>query len=559
MTSLATTPTPSDEVVDPMVGSILDGRYRVDSLLGEGGLGRVYRGRHLKLDRPVAIKVLLEELRELTNVRQRFEREAKTLSALNHPNIVTITDFGVEKRDGEEIPYLVMELIDGRELEAVLQDEGRLTPKRSFDIMRQLLKSLAYAHAQGIVHRDLKPGNILLRSLPDGSEHVEVLDFGLAKFFEEGAKSEPGTKLTRVGMIVGTPAYMAPEQVEGSPCDARTDVYSASLVLYEMLTGRMAFEGADASTLLRHHLITPPPTLRASMPGANASAELEALIQRGLAKAPSDRFADGAEMLAALEEVASERAFRPSDLPPPQRKPPGSTALLTDVIRPSLDEVVARIPEPVKEAFGRATKSPLAKRIKKLPKWAIAAGGLVGVLLFATMLWAIGAAFDGPPPPPLPIPQADTTLPVLEDKPDARNPFTDEPIPEDLAPLHAKLQAGRRLSRREIGTLRAYASDHPNDPRPLLLHAHAYVARGWLSMALPIYLEAYALDPSVRGDPRMLDGVVRMARSRALELEGANAIKGIYGDEAIDAVEQAIEEARRPDDIERLRVLLDEL
>ncbi len=559
MNSVATTPNPPDDELDPLVGSVLDGRYSVDSLLGEGGLGRVYRGRHLKLGRPVAIKVLLEELRAQTNVRQRFEREAKAVAALNHPNIVTITDFGVEKREGEEIPYLVMELIDGRELEQVLQDEGRLQPQRAFDIARQLLKSLAYAHAQGIVHRDLKPGNVLLRKLPDGSEHVEVLDFGLAKFFEDGAKSEPGTKLTRVGTIVGTPAYMAPEQVEGSRCDARTDVYAATLVLYEMLTGRMAFEAPDASTLLRHHLITPPPTLRESMPGTAANEELEAFIQKGLAKVPSERFANGSDMLAALEAIALERAFRPSELPPPKRSAPGPTALLSDALRPSLDGVVARIPEPVKDAFGRASKSPLVTRAKTLPKWVLAAAGLVGALLIATTFWWIASLFEGPPPAPLPIPQADTTLPVLEDKPDARNPFTDEPVPEDLAPLHAKLQAGRRLSRREIGTLRAYAAEHPNDPRPMLLHAHAYVARGWLSMALPIYLEVYALDPSVRGDPRMLEGIVRMARSRTLELEGANAVKGIYGDEATEAVERAIEEARRPDDIERLRALLDEL
>lgn len=558
MTSLATTPTPPDEEADPLVGSVLDGRYSVDSLLGEGGLGRVYRGRHLKLGRPVAIKVLLEELREISNVRQRFEREAQTLSALSHPNIVTITDFGVERRDGEEIPYLVMELIDGCELEEVLQAEGRLQPERAFDIGRQLLKSLAYAHAQGIVHRDLKPGNILLRKLPDGSEHVEVLDFGLAKFFEEEAKSDPGTKLTRVGTIVGTPAYMAPEQVEGARCDARTDVYAATLVLYEMLTGRMAFEAPDASTLLRHHLITPPPTLAESMPGATANAELEALIQRGLAKVPSERFADGTEMLTALEAIALDRAFRPSDLPPPKRTAPGSTALLTD-LRPSLDQVVARIPAPVKDAFGRASKSPLVASARKLPKGVLAAGGLFGALLIAVVFWWLASLFEAPSQPPLPMPQADTVLPILEDKPEARDPFADEPIPEELAPLHAKLQAGRRLSRREIGTLRAFAADHPNDPRPRLLHAHAYVAKGWLSMALPIYLEAYALDPSVRGDPLMLEGIVRMARSRALELEGANAVKGMYGDEAEEAVEHAIEEARRPDDVERLRALLDEL
>jgi len=362
-----------------------------------------------------------------------------------------------------------------------------------------------------------------------------------------------------VGTIVGTPAYMAPEQVEGSRCDARTDVYAATLVLYEMLTGRMAFEGEDAATLLRHHLVTPPPTLRQSLPGTAANEELEALIQRGLAKGRDERFANGAEMLGALETIAIDRAFQPSELPPPQRQAPGPTAMLTDTIRPSLDQVVARIPEPVKDAFGRASRSPLVSHARKLPKAVLAAGGLFGALLIAAVFWLLGSIFEGPPPPPLPMPRADTTLPVLEDKPDARDPFADETIPDELAPLHGKLQADRRLSRREIGTLRAFAADHPEDPRPRLLHGHAYVAKGWLSMALPLYLEAYALDPSVRGDPLMLEGIVRMARSRTLELEGANAVKGIYGDEAIEAVEQAIEEARRPDDIERLRALLAEL
>ena len=559
-TSGLATPTPPDDA-DPLVGAVIDGRYAIDSLLGEGGLGRVYRARHLKLDRPVAIKVLLEEHRDMSTLRQRFEREAKTLSALSHPNIVTITDFGVETRHGDEVPYLVMELIEGRDLESVLDDQGRLAPRRAFDIGRQLLKSLAYAHAQGVVHRDLKPGNMLLRPLPDGSEHVEVLDFGLAKFFEENSSPNvQGAKLTRVGTIVGTPAYMAPEQVEGAHTDARTDVYAATLVLFEMLTGRMAFESTEVTTLLRHHLITTPPTLRESMPGTYANDELEAFIQKGLAKRPADRFANGGEMLTALEAIDPAAAFRASAAPPPPRSSVGPTAF---VPRLSLTEALAaKMPEQVKDAFDRASPG-VAKavvRFKALPRWMVGAGALVGLLIFGGMVWAFASLVEPAPQPPaqLPLPEIDATLPIFEDKPDARDPFAED-IPPILAPLHGKLAAGRRLSRREVGTLTMFARDNPDDPRPLLLHGHAYVARGWLSMALPIYLQAYGKDPSVRGDPLMLEGIVRMARSRKLELEGANAIIGIYGDEAEEALQAAVERANRPDDRQRLRALLERL
>ncbi|MAQ13193.1 MAG: hypothetical protein CMN30_00135 [Sandaracinus sp.] len=553
------TPTPPDDAPDALVGAVLDGRYAIDSLLGEGGLGRVYRARHLKLDRPVAIKVLLEEHRDMSQLRQRFEREAKTLSTLSHPNIVTIIDFGVETRDGAEIPYLVMELVEGQDLETVLEERGRLAPVRAFEVAKQLFKSLAYAHAQGVVHRDLKPGNMLLRPLPDGSEHVEVLDFGLAKFFEENSGPAPGAKLTRVGTIVGTPAYMAPEQVEGARTDARTDVYAATLVLFEMLTGRMAFEAEQTTTLLRHHLVTPPPTLRASMPGTYANDELEAFIAKGLAKRAEDRFANGAEMLAALEAIDPKAAFRASAAPPPPRSNAGSTAFIP---RLSLAEVVARVPVPVKDAIDRAgpKMTRAVARLGGLPRRTLIGGAALVVLLFGGLLWMLSGLFEPDvSPPSLPLPEVQATVPVLEDKPDARDPFADEPIPPELAPLHAQLLRGRTLGRRDVGTLRMFGRDNPGDPRPILLHAHAYTARGWLSMALPLYLEAYGMDPSVRGDPLMLDGIVRMARSRKLAVEGANAILAIYGEEAEEAIEAAIEGANRPDDRQRLRDLLERL
>ncbi|MEM1417489.1 MAG: serine/threonine-protein kinase, partial [Myxococcota bacterium] len=189
-----------------LIGEVLGERYRVDALLGEGGIGRVYRATHLKLDRPVAVKVLLEEHRELALQRQRFEREVRTLARLRHPNIVTVVDFGV----AEGLPYLVMELVEGEDLDALLEGGGPFAPERAFEVLRQVLKSLAYAHEKGIVHRDLKPSNVLLTSLPDGSEHVEVLDFGLAKFIDP-VEEAASPKLTRAGCIVGSPAYMAPE------------------------------------------------------------------------------------------------------------------------------------------------------------------------------------------------------------------------------------------------------------------------------------------------------------------------------------------------------------
>ena len=565
---------------DPLIGVRLDERYIVEALIGEGGLGRVYRGRHLKLHRPVAIKILLEEHRDMAVLRQRFEREARTLSALSHPNIVTITDFGVDGVGQHEVPYLVMELVEGRDLESVLQSEGRLPPRRAFEIMRQLLKSLAYAHAQGIVHRDLKPGNMLLRSLPDGSEHLEVLDFGLAKFFEEEeSPSTTSAKLTRVGTIVGTPAYMAPEQVEGARCDARTDVYAATLVLFEMLTGRMAFESQETATLLRHHLITPPPGLRQSAPGSYAAPELETLMSRGLAKKPSDRFADGAAMLTALEALDFDDAFRPgggrpsvlamATLATESGKAPADALRLKamlDKVPKRLRAPTAQLLEAVRTSPGLAKARGVGMRWRQLPLGVRAAASLAGVLVLTVILSvAVAMLKDDNRQTPgtvtrsLPLGDEEQTVPVIENKPDSRNPWENQAIPAELAPLHARLRGGRRLSRREIGTLNAFASAHPDDPRPLLLRAHAYTAQGWLSGALPYYRDAYAMDPSVRGDPLMLDAIVRMARSRKLASEGATLVRVIYGDEAEEAIEEHIEQANRADDRARLRALLKQL
>ncbi len=283
-----------DELVDVsgLIGRVLADRYRVTGLLGVGGIGRVYLAEHLVLKRPVALKVLLEHYQCVPDLQRRFEREAMALAALSHPNIVSIIDY-VSTR---ELTFLVMELVDGRDLDEVLEEEGCLPPEDAFEIMSQILSSLAYAHRRDVIHRDLKPGNVLVQDLAGGRKHAVILDFGLAKFMDG---SGPSANLTKTGLIVGTPAYMAPEQASGAHADQRADVYAAGVMLYEMLTGEHPFDG-EGQELVRQHLLKPAPTLAAKARGAVVAPELEAIIERALAKDGSDRYADGGAMLDAL-------------------------------------------------------------------------------------------------------------------------------------------------------------------------------------------------------------------------------------------------------------------
>jgi len=285
------------EVRSSRAGDCIDARYRLESEIGSGALGAVYRATQTKLSRAVAVKLLNESMGASDVQRARFEREAKALASLEHPNIVSVLDYGVA--DGQ--PYLVMELLEGETLAQRVQPRA-LQLEAALRIARELLSALAFMHGHGVVHRDLKPSNVFLQRV-HGGERVKVLDFGLAK--NTGLTSERAdATLTRDGTVVGTPAYMSPEQATGDMVDTRSDVYSLGVLLFQMLSGRLPFEG-DAIDQVRSHLVEPVPALARAEPIRELDAELEKLIWRAMAKRREDRFANASEMRDELNAIIS--------------------------------------------------------------------------------------------------------------------------------------------------------------------------------------------------------------------------------------------------------------
>jgi serine/threonine-protein kinase len=270
--------------IDPLIGKVVGGRFRVTGILGEGGMGRVYSGEQQMGTsvRRVAIKTLLAEYARDPDTTARFMREVGTVSELEHPNTIKVYDFG--QTDEGEL-YIAMELLTGVSLEKALEDEHVVLPERADKILAQICGSLAEAHEKGIVHRDLKPANIQLLTRAGEQDYVKVLDFGIAKKEE----SKQDQKLTRQGTILGTPPYMSPEQFKGAGLDARSDVYSLGIMSYEMLTGRLPFEADTPWQWATQHMTAPPFPFESVPGGAELPAKMKAAIMHALAKEPADR------------------------------------------------------------------------------------------------------------------------------------------------------------------------------------------------------------------------------------------------------------------------------
>ncbi len=286
---------------DPLLGALIDERYRVESLIAKGAVGSVYKAKQELLGRQVALKVLHGYLGADPESLVRFHREAKAISRLEHPNLLTLYDFGMTA-DGQ--PYFVMDLLNGTTLAKVLSNEGRLDARRALTIVKQVLEALSEAHKKGIVHRDIKPPNIVLVEKEETKEFVKLVDFSIAKM-ADNSTIDP-VQLTVDGIICGSPAYMSPEQCRGSDVDGRSDIYSIGIVLFEALTGKRPFSAKDLVSLMYLHVNDEPPKLSEVEPDLQFPPVLEEMISSTLAKDPASRPPSVEALLARLNSVLAE-------------------------------------------------------------------------------------------------------------------------------------------------------------------------------------------------------------------------------------------------------------
>ncbi|HEX8819054.1 MAG TPA: protein kinase [Archangium sp.] len=497
-------------VTDPRIGTVLQERYRILQRLAAGGMGVVYRGERLELGRAVAIKFLHPWMATDPSFQRRFQLEAQAMSRLSHPCCVSVIDHGVQ--DGA--PFMVMDFVTGQTLRALLREAGPLPVKQALGIVRQVLAGLAHAHAQGIVHRDIKPDNILLTEAIGLGDQVRILDFGLAKL------RDTVTGLT-TGLAVGTPSYMAPEQIRAGEIDARTDVYSVGVLLFELLTAAKPFEGERVAEVMRKHQEDTAPTLGSLRAGAGFSQQLEAVVRKAMAKQPADRFHSAADFAAALEVLPD--ASVPSELPTVQVHAPTPSA-------PTPSTVSERQWVPARD---------------KRPMVAVGALGVVLVGLGAALLWPTEQAAVPTTTPP---PSAAKSAPAPKQQPSAPSEKT-KVLAEQKAVAPEKLPGIERIEgwmkegeRRRDQALRELASlraKYPTSAYAPYLEGHVnFDNLRWVD-GLASYGAALRNNPAYRSDPTLIRNVVHCLVSDRFHKQCADFLVREVGASAAPFLEEA--------------------
>lgn len=281
---------------DPMVGTCLMGKYDIIDVIGHGGMGVVYKGRQVLMDRTVAIKMLQSQHIADSMSVKRFHQEGKAASKMNHPHVITVYDFGVTPTSGQ--PFIVMDYLLGTDLSQIIKEEGQLGVERSLKILAQSTDALDHAHRMGVIHRDLKPSNIMLIDYEDEKDYVKVVDFGVAKLISAGGEQQ---RLTQMGEVCGSPVYMSPEQCQGLELDSRSDIYSMGIVIYETLTGRLPILGKTMVETMSKHITEPPPRFTEVRPDLYIPERLEAVVFKALSKNREDRHQSMAELTRDLD------------------------------------------------------------------------------------------------------------------------------------------------------------------------------------------------------------------------------------------------------------------
>jgi len=303
---------------DPLIGRLINERYKILAVIAHGGMGKVYRAEQAPLGRLVALKVLSPNYNGESDpeFHKRFFLEASIASKLHHPNTVTIFDYG---KTDDEIYYIAMELLEGRTLHRALRDDGTLSPERTVHIAGQICRALREAHGIGVIHRDLKPANVYLVKHGDENEFTKVLDFGLVKNIEE-----KGEQLTQVGLFMGSPKYMSPEQIRGETVDSRVDIYALGVMMYEMLAGKVPFDSPNSVNILMAHVHEQVPAISDLAPNVRVPAALELLVRKCMSKKPDDRYASMNDVLFGLKQclgnnsgaMTSTGEYRVPEFPP---------------------------------------------------------------------------------------------------------------------------------------------------------------------------------------------------------------------------------------------------
>jgi eukaryotic-like serine/threonine-protein kinase len=436
------------ESVDPLIAQVVADRYRIIRKLGEGGMGSVYLAEHVVIEKKFALKVLAPELARRADLVARFLQEARSASRIGHENVIDISDFG-QSPDG--LVYIAMEFLDGKDLGEIARSQGAMAWRDARDIVLQICRALRAAHDKGIVHRDMKPENIFLIQREGQPHFVKILDFGIAKVM---GLDPNGPRLTRTGMIFGTPEYMAPEQAEGKDTDHRADIYAVGCIMYHLITGQTPFVAESFMTMLTKHLMEDPVPPSVRRPDLVITPEMDTLVLKSLEKDRDRRWQSMAELMEAVAVCPG-----PPDSGP---KPPSAqtvemggahAAAALQILRSkSTGTETSRVSrKAVESALSSAEmEAELQRTAKRKTLILVVAGVVLGVGVAITLALSLGKTPPAPPaaPPAAVVPPAvPAPVPPPTPAPAAAVPPAPEPAPaaapEESPPIeHATKKAG---------------------------------------------------------------------------------------------------------------------